>query len=66
MQWIRDVMDERVPGGRQAARRNAAPVGFVLPKLTRPAVHEVLMDEAHDFEPRHSVRDGQRTRQVCC
>jgi len=45
-----------------AAVRNAAPAGFALPVRRCPLVHEVLMDEAQDFEPRESFHDGQPDR----
>lgn len=61
-QWVRTSWTKKSRGGLAAARRNAAPVGFVLPTLSCPAVHEVLMDEAHDFEPRLAARDGHPDR----
>ncbi|MEV8510684.1 hypothetical protein [Dactylosporangium sp. NPDC051484] len=61
-QWVRTSWTKRSRGGLAAARRNAAPVGFVLPSSVCPAVHEVLMDEAQDFEPRMSMRDGEPDR----
>ncbi|MEV5764536.1 hypothetical protein AB0L34_08175 [Micromonospora sp. NPDC052213] len=61
-QWVRTSWTKRSRGGPPAALRNAAPVGFVLPTLRCPAVHEVSMDEARGFEPRESSRDGQPDR----
>ncbi len=61
-QWVRMSWTKKSRGGPAAARRNAAPVGFVLPTLNCPAVHEVLMDEAHHFEPRHATREGPPDR----
>jgi hypothetical protein len=61
-QWVRTSWTKRSRGGPAAARRNAAPVGFALPTLRCPVVHEVLMDEADEFEPRESLRDGQPDR----
>ncbi|MGI5502769.1 hypothetical protein [Lentzea sp. CA-135723] len=43
-EWTKDSR-----GGSEAARRNAAPVAFVLPHL-RPAVHEIRLSEP-DFTP---------------
>ncbi|WP_203900320.1 hypothetical protein [Virgisporangium aliadipatigenens] len=60
-QWVRTSWTKASRGGPAAARRNAVPVGFVLPPLTGPAVHEVLMDEADGFTPRESLRDGPPT-----
>jgi hypothetical protein len=61
-QWVRTSWTKRSRGGPAAAVRNAVPVGFVLPVRRCPVVHEVVMDEAHESEPRASLRDGQPDR----
>jgi hypothetical protein len=58
-QWVRTSWTKRSRGGPAATRRNAAPAGLMLPAARCPLVHEVLMDEAQDFELRTSLRDGQ-------
>lgn len=57
-QWVRTSWTKHSRGGGAAARRNAAPVGFVLPTGRCPIVHTVIMDEADDLQPRESLRDG--------
>ncbi|TDP96213.1 hypothetical protein [Labedaea rhizosphaerae] len=53
---------KRSRGAPAADRRNAAPISFPLPDVTLPVLHEVMMDECSDFEPReqatHSVPDA--------
>lgn len=61
-QWVRTSWTKQSRGGPAAARRNAAPVGFVLPTGRRPVVHTVVMDEAADFQPQESVDDGRPER----
>ncbi|WP_262060883.1 hypothetical protein [Streptomyces sp. STR69] len=54
VQWVRTSWTKRSRGGEAAARRNAAPVGFLLPdgvaSLVR-TVHTVRMREQDDFTP---------------
>ena len=57
-QWVRTSWTKRSRGGPAAARRNAAPVGLVLPTGRRPVVHTVVMNEAQDFQPQESLHDG--------
>lgn len=57
-QWVRTSWTKRSRGGPAATRRNAAPVGFSLPTLRFPAVHEITIQEWYDFAPRDTVRDG--------
>jgi hypothetical protein len=57
-QWVRTSWTKRSRGGPAASARNAAPVGFPWPVPGRGGVHDVVMDEAHDFEPRESFRGG--------
>jgi hypothetical protein len=60
--WV-DVVTQRVRtswttlsrGGPAAARRNAAPVGFVLPEVVAPLAHEVVMRD----------HTGQNKNRVC-
>lgn len=61
-QWVQTSWTKRSRGGSTAAVRNVAPVGFALPVRRYPVVHKVLMDEAHEFEPSESFRDGQPDR----
>jgi hypothetical protein len=61
-QWIRTSWTKQSRGGPAAARRNAAPVGFVLPTGRCPIVHAIAMHESHDFVPHESVRDGEPDR----
>jgi hypothetical protein len=63
-QWVRTCWTKRSRGGAAATRRNATPVGFVLPVARCPLVHEVVMDESQDFEPRTSQRDGEPDRET--
>jgi hypothetical protein len=58
-QWVRTSWTKHSRGGGAAARRNAAPVGFVLPTGRCPIVHTVIMDEADDFQPQQSWHDGE-------
>jgi len=57
-QWVRTAWTRQSRGGPAASRRNAAPVGFVLPAADCPIVHTVAMDEAREFQPEQSWRDG--------
>jgi hypothetical protein len=57
-QWVRTSWTKRSRGGPAAARRNAAPVGFALPAIVTPSVHEVAMDELQDFEPQVALCAG--------
>jgi hypothetical protein len=56
VQVVRTSWTKRSRGGLEAARRNAAPEGLVLPTTRPPLVHEVLIDEAVGFEPREVAR----------
>jgi hypothetical protein len=56
-QWVRTSWTKQSRGGPAATLRNAAPVGFTLPAVRFPLVHEVLMSEADGFEPHTSLRD---------
>ncbi|MFF3848638.1 hypothetical protein [Streptomyces sp. NPDC002328] len=62
VQWVRTSWTKQSRGGEAAARRNAVPVGFVLPHGVTPALaHTVRIDEWDDFTP----YDGQvEVRQV--
>jgi hypothetical protein len=54
VQWVRTSWTKASRGGAAAARRNAAPVAFPLPGVAAPLMHEVLMSEGEDFQPRSS------------
>jgi hypothetical protein len=58
-QWVRTSWTKQSRGGRAAARRNAAPVGFALPAGRWPIVHTIAMHESQDFQPQESVCDGE-------
>ncbi|GGP75782.1 hypothetical protein GCM10010214_58820 [Streptomyces abikoensis] len=55
VQWVRTSWTKQSRGGNAAARRNAAPVGFVLPYHPVPFAHTVRMHERDGFTP----YDGQ-------
>lgn len=55
IQWIRTSWTKQSRGGEAAARRNAAPVGFVLPAAGAASAHVVRMHERDGFEP-HAAR----------
>jgi hypothetical protein len=69
-QWVRTSWTKRSRGGEAAARRNAVPVGFLLPAAGAPLVNEVWMNEHEDFRPHGQTRkelpaaDGVDLRQV--
>lgn len=58
-QWVRTSWTKQSRGGTAAARRNAVPVGFILPAGRCPVVHTVTMNEAQDFQPQESLHDGE-------
>ncbi|GAA1183303.1 hypothetical protein F4556_000687 [Kitasatospora gansuensis] len=51
VQWVRTSWTKQSRGGEAAARRNAAPAGFVVPKDRVSAVHVVRMREEGGFQP---------------
>ncbi|GAA0910110.1 hypothetical protein GCM10009557_84620 [Virgisporangium ochraceum] len=53
-QWVRTSWTKASRGGAAAARRNAVPVGFPVPRGPLPLWHEVLLDEATGFAPRET------------
>ncbi|BCB83512.1 hypothetical protein [Phytohabitans suffuscus] len=55
-QWVHTSWTKRSCGGDAAARRNAVPIGFLLPAAGAPLVHEVLMHEHGDFRPHDQTR----------
>ncbi|MFB7375412.1 hypothetical protein ACFC0D_36905 [Streptomyces sp. NPDC056222] len=57
VQWIRTSWTKRSRGGEDAARRNAAPVGFPLPQMPSSSVPFVHMSERDGFEPRETTKD---------
>ncbi|GGY61690.1 hypothetical protein [Streptomyces omiyaensis] len=60
VQWIRTSWTKRSRGGEAAVRRNAAPVGFLLPELSSGSAHCVRMSEEDGFEPRADRQDPRR------
>ena len=58
VQWVRTSWTKRSRGGAEASRRNSAPVGFRLPAMQAPFVHEVSMAERDGFQPRFETHDG--------
>lgn len=57
VQWIKTSWTKQSRGGEAAARRNAAPVGFSLPRVPPGFAHFVQMSERDDFKPRSSQKD---------
>lgn len=57
-QLVRTTWTKWSRGNAPAARRAAAPVGFLLPVTTPPVLHRVRMDERQDFEPLAELSDG--------
>jgi hypothetical protein len=56
VQWIRTSWTKRSRGGAEAARRNAAPMGFALPNtLESSFLHKVVMCERDGFAPFSSL-----------
>ncbi|MFD9434848.1 hypothetical protein [Streptomyces sp. NPDC060002] len=51
VQWVRTSWTKESRGGEAAARRNAAPAGFVLPQPEAASAHVVRMDERDGFAP---------------
>ncbi|MFJ8249335.1 hypothetical protein [Streptomyces sp. NPDC094466] len=52
VQWIRTSWTKESRGGQAASRRNAAPIGFVLPPAgTTASAHVMRMHERDGFEP---------------
>ncbi len=58
VQWVRVYWTKRSRGGSGAVRRSALPEAFLLPEVTPPFVHEVLLLERDGFVPRMTVTDG--------
>jgi hypothetical protein len=61
-QWVRTSWTKQSRGGPAATRRNAAPVGFVLPSGDYPIAHTIVMHESQEFQPQESLRDGEPSR----
>ncbi|MFJ8945182.1 hypothetical protein ACIRG4_18450 [Streptomyces sp. NPDC102395] len=58
VQWIRTSWTKKSRGGQAASRRNAAPVGFVLPHArTGACAHVIRMHERDGFEPFDTQED---------
>lgn len=61
--WLRSGFGRRGRSSREVGwlRRGVTRClwGFLLPVVEVPVVHEVVMDESGDFEPRESVRAGE-------
>ncbi|MEU6418183.1 hypothetical protein [Streptomyces spiralis] len=57
VQWVKTSWTKQSRGGEAAARRNAAPLGFPLPRVPSELAHFVQMSERDDFEPRSSQKD---------
>ncbi|MFJ4796513.1 hypothetical protein [Kitasatospora purpeofusca] len=58
VQWVRTSWTKRSRGGEGAARRNAAPVGFVLPSGRASSAHVVRT--ALEVRTAHVVRMAER------
>ncbi|MFG2045722.1 hypothetical protein [Dactylosporangium sp. NPDC048998] len=61
-QWVRTSWTVRSRGAPGAAARNAVAVGFPLPFVACPAVHEVVVDESRDFVPEGRFRVAEPDR----
>ncbi|MFI5802040.1 hypothetical protein [Streptomyces sp. NPDC051561] len=57
VQWIRTSWTKKSRGGEPAARRNAAPVGFALPRAAASCAHVIRMHERDGFDPYDSGED---------
>ncbi|MER5716501.1 hypothetical protein [Streptomyces sp. NPDC002132] len=58
VQWIRTSWTKKSRGGQDASRRNAVPVGFVLPHAwTGTSAHVIRMHERDGFEPFEAQED---------
>ncbi len=58
VQWVRTYWTKRSRGAPGAARRNALPEAFLLPRAAAPFVHEVRMYECDGFAPHPAVTSG--------
>ncbi|MFD9062387.1 hypothetical protein ACFVZ3_12780, partial [Kitasatospora purpeofusca] len=58
VQWVRTSWTKRSRGGEGAARRNAAPVGFVLPSGPASSAH--MVRSALEVRTAHVVRMAER------
>ncbi|MFF8729317.1 hypothetical protein ACF073_22870 [Streptomyces sp. NPDC015171] len=60
VQWVKTSWTKESRGGEAAARRNTAPLGFMLPDTSSRFAHFVRMSEHEGFAPRatrKSLRD---------
>lgn len=57
IQRVQTSWTKQSRGGPLAAIRNAAPVGFALPRVTPPFLHEVWMRESEESRPQHRSVD---------
>ncbi|MFJ8965970.1 hypothetical protein ACIRG5_41930 [Lentzea sp. NPDC102401] len=57
VQWVHISWTKRSRGGIAATRRNAVPIGFVVPDASTPFAHLVTMSEQHDFQPSDTITD---------
>lgn len=57
VQWVHTSWTKRSRGGAMASRRNSTPVGFRLPAVQAPFVHEVSMAEQDGFQPRPETHE---------
>ncbi|MEV0175804.1 hypothetical protein AB0I00_32405 [Streptomyces sp. NPDC050803] len=57
VQWVRTSWTKQSRGGEAAARRNAVPIGFSLPRVPSGLAHFVQMSEHDGFEPRSGEKD---------
>ncbi|MFJ4774273.1 hypothetical protein ACIP88_35060 [Streptomyces uncialis] len=60
VQWIRTSWTKHSRGGEAAARRNAAPEGFLVSPVPPSFAQVVQMSERDAFEPHESERDLRR------
>ncbi|GAB3116912.1 hypothetical protein GCM10027160_26620 [Streptomyces calidiresistens] len=57
VQWVKTSWTKRSRSGEAAARRNAVPVGFALPRLPPGVAHVVRRSEDDGFEPRSEQKE---------
>lgn len=57
VQWVRTSWTKRSRGAEAAARRNAAPAGFAVPRMRSGLAHCVEMSEYDGFTPRADQKD---------
>ncbi len=60
MQWVRTSWTKKSRGGEAAARRNAVPVGYLLPRVPDGGAHLVRTREDDGFVVKESVVESRK------